>query len=182
MPMPRRGFLTFLSLLFLFGGATQFASMVVARDAPEKAEAHPLIAGCENIPEAVTLAGYLDQRNDRLEKYLIELDEKQAAINAAEERLAGLLTEYHSGATSPAAKQAADSAAREDDIRRLIAIYDVMKPASAAGIFSKLPPDYAADILLRLGSESSAGVIAALDPETAAIVTAHMGARSMARN
>ena len=64
-----------------------------------------------------------------------------------------------------------------DDIDRMIAVYDQMKPREAAAILSNLPPDFAAEILMRVEPETGARIIAAVDPGQAAILTTHMGAR-----
>ena len=180
--MRKRRLLPAFASIFVLAGGAQLASMVLAQASTDEA-VHPLIAGCEGVPEAVLLSDRLILRADRMERYLAELDRKKAEIVAAEARLTLRLQELREAIPGrTAAQRNADAQAVEDDIRRMVAIYDVMKPADAAGIIAHLPPDYAAEILMRVGAESGARIVGALDPETAAVVTAHMGARSARRN
>ncbi len=177
--MRRRRVLPVFGAIFVAAGVVQLGGMVLAR-ASATDTVHPLIAGCEGVPEAVALGERLFLRADRVERYLAELDRKRAEIAEAEARLTRRLQELRAAATatSPAARQSAQAAAVEEDIRRMVAIYDVMKPAEAAAVMAHLPPAYAAEILMRVGPENGARIVGALDPETAAVVTAHMGARS----
>lgn len=179
--MRKRRILPFFAAAFVLAGAAQLASLVLAHAAAEDA-VHPLVAGCEGIPEAVALGERLVLRADRVDRYLAELDRKRAEIAAAEAQLTRKLEELRAVSASPAARQTAQAEAVDDDIRRMVAIYDVMKPAEAAGIMAHLPPGYAAEILMRVGPENGARIVGALDPETAAVVTAHMGARSARHN
>lgn len=175
--MNRRRILPLLAAIFMLGGGIQLGGIVLARDG-EADRVHPLIAGCGDIPEAVRLSERLILREDRIGRYMAELDRKRAEIAQAEAKLTERLIELRDRSTSPAARQKAQADAVEEDIRRMVALYDVMKPADAARVLANLPPDYAAEILMRVGSESGARIIAALEPGTAAIVTTHMGARS----
>lgn len=179
--MRKRRVLPFFTAAFVLAGAAQLASLVIAQASAEDT-AHPLVAGCEGVPEAVALGERLVLRADRVERYLADLDRKRAEIAAADAQLTRRLQELRAAQVTPAARQTAEAAAVEDDIRRMVAIYDVMKPAEAAGIMAHLPPDYAAEILMRVGPENGARIVGALDPETAAVVTAHMGARSARHN
>lgn len=175
--MRRRRILPVFGAIFILAGGVQLAGMVLAR-ASATAAVHPLIAGCEGVPEAVALSERLVLRADRVQRYLADLDRKRAEIAEAEARLTRRLLELRDASTSPAARQSAQAAAIEEDIRRMVAIYDVMKPGEAASIMAHLPPAYAAEILMRVGPENGARIVGALDPETAAVMTAHMGARS----
>ena len=179
--MRRRRILPAFMALFTLAGGAQLAGMVLAHASTDDA-VHPLIAGCEGVPEAVALSERLLLRADRVDRYLAELDRKRAEIAEAEARLTARLKELRTASASPAVRQAGQAQAVDDDIRRMVAIYDVMKPADAAGIMAHLPPDYAAEILMRVGPENGARIVGAMDAETAAVVTAHMGARSARRN
>lgn len=168
-----------LSAVFVFGAGLHLASTVMASVGTEVSPEHPLIAGCSGIPEAVALGKYLTARGDRLARYTDELSTKRAEIATAEAMLTERLKQL--GAASKRDKIVQDGGAGnvDEDVRRMVAIYDVMKPADAASVLSKLPPDYAAEILMRLGPENSASIVSALDPGIAAILTTHMGARSV---
>ena len=66
----------------------------------------------------------------------------------------------------------------DDDVARLVAVYEAMKPKEAAAVLSSLPANFSAEILMRVNPETGARIIAAIAPEKAAILTTYMGARS----
>ena len=78
-------------------------------------------------------------------------------------------------------RDGASQAVRED-IDRLVAVYDQMKPAEAAAVLTNLPADFAAEILMRVQPETGARIIASVEPRQAALLTAQMGARSVAND
>lgn len=138
-----------------------------------------LLSGCGDVPEAVALAGELRDRALRIERYMSALDARKEDLSRAEATLRERLTELrsHKGSVSDRRQQAGQEV--RDDIDRLIAVYDQMKPAEAAVILSNLPADFAAEILMRVQPETGARIIAAVEPQQAALLTAQMGARSV---
>ena len=74
------------------------------------------------------------------------------------------------------AHDAGQREAVDNDIGRLIAVYDQMKPEQAAMVLSNLPPDFAAQILVRVQPETGARIMAAVEPGQAAVLTSYMGA------
>lgn len=149
--------------------------------APFAAFAEPtgLMRGCTDIPEAVALADSLQTRALRIERYMESLDAKKAEIAAAEESLRARVAELKAQKTGLQSRRNGTSAAVRDDIDRLVALYDQMKPAEAAAILTNLPSDFAAEILMRVNPETGARIIAAVEPRQAALLTAEMGARSV---
>jgi len=82
-----------------------------------------------------------------------EIEEKLARLLETEEWLRGTLA-------------LADTAA-EDDISRLVAVYEAMKPKDAAILFEEMAPDFAAGFLGRMRPEAAAGVLSGLSPQAA---------------
>ncbi|WP_294930112.1 hypothetical protein [uncultured Paracoccus sp.] len=143
------------------------------------AEGADLLKGCTDVPEAVALAQRLQTRALRIDRYLQELDRRKAEIGQAETRLSDVLTRL-AGQRNASRSPRQDPAARKDvdeDIIRLVAVYDQMKPADAALVISNLPPEFAAELLMRVQPENSARIIAAVEPNQAAILTSYMGSR-----
>lgn len=174
----RRPLLTLFGAIFISGAGLHFASSVMASVGASSVPEHPLVAGCSGIPEAVALGEYLTLRGDRVARYIDELADKRAEIAEAEAILSARLEQLGKAiAETGSASGGPDDV--QDDIRRMVAIYDVMKPAKAASVLSNLPPSYAAEILMRLGPENSALIVAALEPAAAAVLTTHMGARNV---
>lgn len=82
-----------------------------------------------------------------------ELEEKLSSLAAAEERLRATMA-------------LADTAA-EDDIARLVSVYEAMKAKEAALLFEEMSPEFAAGFLGRMRPEAAAGVLANLTPQAA---------------
>lgn len=81
------------------------------------------------------------------------VESRLAELEAAEQRLAGLIA-------------MSDSAA-EGDLDRLTRVYETMPPAEAAKIFEQMQPSFAAGFLSRMTPDASANLMAALTPEQA---------------
>lgn len=138
-----------------------------------------LMQGCMDVPEAVALAETLRDRSLRIERYMEALDMRRADIATAEQTLRERLAELKSHKTDTRTRRDTNSSELRNDIDRLVAVYDQMKPADAAAILTNLPADFAAEILMRVQPENGARIIAAVEPRQAALLTAQMGARSI---
>ncbi len=113
----------------------------------------------------------LDEREARLEERAAVVAEGEAAlsdqlaeIEAAEDRLRALA-------------KMADKAA-EDDLTRLAAVYESMKPAEAGRLFEQMPPAFAAGFLTLMRPEVSAAILAQIPPDTALAVSVVMAGRN----
>ncbi len=145
---------------------------------PEIAEG--LLAGCGDIPEVASLVERLSVREDRIAKALAELDNRKAEIVAARAALTAELRRLKSNSTGIASSRTSRQRAVDDDITRLVEVYEAMKPKEAAAVLGALPPDFSAELLMRVNPETGARIIAAIEPEKAAVLTTYMGARSAA--
>lgn len=177
--MPNR-FLSILALGFLLPVGAHallrhdLSSLFVAVAAQDD-----LLQGCTDVPEAVTLATELRDRALRIERYMVALDQRKAELASAEATLRERLAELRAQKDDSRARTDTSSGAVRNDIDRLIAVYDQMKPAEAAAVLANLPADFAAEILMRVQPETGAKIIAAVEPRQAALLTAQMGARSV---
>ena len=82
-----------------------------------------------------------------------ELTEKMRALVAAEDQLA--------------ATMAVATTAASDDLARLTALYESMKPKQAIPLFETMDPEFAAGFLSRMKPAVGAQIMAGLDPQTA---------------
>lgn len=117
----------------------------------------------------VRLARREDMIADRAQALALattEIDEKLAALVAAEEKLAATLT---------LADEAADA-----DVARLVAVYEKMKPKDAASLFGEMDPDFAAGFLARMKPDAAAQVMAGLEPKTAYTISVLLAGRNAA--
>lgn len=176
----RRSLLPLLALVFTVpAGAAIWKNQDLPSYLAAFAEPSGLMRGCGDVPEAVALAEELRDRALRIERYMEVLDEKKAEISAAESSLRKRLSELKSQKSGMTSRRETSSASVREDINRLVAVYDQMKPPEAAAILANLPADFAAEILIRVQPENSAKIIASVDPRQAALLTAEMGARSV---
>lgn len=93
-----------------------------------------------------------------------EIDRQLADLVAAEAKLAATLT-------------LADSAA-DEDVARLVTVYENMKPKDAAPLFAEMDPDFAAGFLARMRPDAAAAVLAGLDPKTGYTISALLAGRN----
>lgn len=142
------------------------------------AETHPLLEGCADVPEAVALAEELSRRSQGIERYLAALENKKADVANAEAALRKTLSELKLRKTGPERDRGEATAAIRDDVDRLVALYENMKPAEAAAVIENLPVEFAAELLMRVQPENGARIIASVEPRQAAILTAQMSVRS----
>ncbi|GLK66354.1 MotE family protein [Paracoccus kondratievae] len=172
-----RPLLSFLGGVMVLAAAGQ-AVMLMDGVSRLTANAEPakLMAGCTDVPEAVTLAETLRERALRIDRYMQDIDRRKAELAAAEKQLTEKLIELRKLKQQIAQSDQSQNRAQSDDISRLIAVYDQMKPEQAAMVLSNLPPDFAAQILVRVQPETGARIMASVEPGHAAILTSYMGA------
>lgn len=172
-----------LPLIALGFALPAFVALLQAQDVSRLfaafAEPPALLQGCGDVPEAVALAAELRDRALRIERYMQTIDEKKAELAVAETSLRARLEELKAQKSGMRSRGDQSTEAVRQDIDRLVAVYDQMKPAEAAAVLSNLPPDFAAEILMRVQPETGARIIASVEPRQAAVLTAQMGARSV---
>lgn len=173
----RRYLLPLLGGVMVLGVASQ-AMMLIDGTRRLRANAEPaaLMAGCTDVPEAVALADNLRQRGLRIERYMQDIDRRKSEIAVAEKQLTDKLVELRKLRQQINSRDSTLSKGQTDDIARIIAVYDQMKPEQAAMVLSNLPPDFAAQILARVQPETGARIMASVEPGQAALLTSYMGA------
>lgn len=176
----RRSLLPVLAVIFTVpAAAAVWKSQDLSGVFAAFAEPSGLMSGCTDVPEAVALAEELRDRALRIERYMEVLDEKKVEIATAETTLRRRLSELKSQKSGMQSQRVGSSQAVREDIDRIVAVYDQMKPAEAAAILAALPADFAAEILMRVQPENGARIIASVKPQQAALLTAEMGARNV---
>ena len=177
----RFGPLSVLALVFVSASLLKLTSsgQVLAEGlAPEKPEPAAEVADeCQPAVPAEMIAAIqsrereLAAREEDLSLRLIELDDIETQVNqrlaelrAAEEKLSETLS-------------IADSAA-EQDLARMTAIYENMKPEQAASVFETMNVDFAAGFLARMKPAAAAAVLASLPPEFAYAISVVVAGRN----
>lgn len=106
----------------------------------------------------------IDMRNKALKVADAEITKRLATLEQAEENLRRTLT-------------LADSAA-ENDLARLTAVYESMKPKDAAALFQTMEPDFAAGFLGRMRPDAAAAVMTGLPPDVAYSISVILAGRN----
>ncbi|WP_118137306.1 MotE family protein [Oceanicella sp. SM1341] len=144
----------------------------------EVAAAPAPVAGCTADPGANDLLAAIRDREAQLaaretelagrEQMLsiarAKLEEQVAALDDAEKRLAETLA-------------IADKAA-EQDVARLVSVYETMNPKAASQIFATMDVGFAAGFLSRMRPESAAAILAGIEADRAYAISATMAGRN----
>lgn len=171
-----RGILVLVALGCAASGALRLGFGVGEVMALVPAESDEAADQCAAPPSA--LAEALTQRESRLTERESALAERMAALGLAEKALDARLAELAEAKKSlMEVVEVADGAA-EQDLVRLTAVYEAMKPAEAARLFAAMAPDFAAGFLGRMQPGSAAAVMASLDPEIAYRISALIAGRN----
>lgn len=105
-------------------------------------------------------ARQLDQRALLLQATERKIEEKMAEMNALRDELKDLLDEQQD--------------LQEDRLKRLVKIYETMKPKDAASIFNELNFNVLLNVLDRMSERKSAPILAAMDPDRARLVSTRL--------
>lgn len=172
-----RGALATLALLCAASGALRlgFGAGEALALVPAEGASEP--AGfCAEPPAAVAQA--LTEREARLADREAALADRMAALALAEKAVQTRMTEMAEARESLMQVVSVADGAAEKDLSRLTAVYEAMKPADAARLFSAMAPDFAAGFLGRMRPETAAAVMAALDPKAAYGISALIAGRN----
>jgi len=134
-----------------------------------------------NIPEytdseLAVLQG-LSSRREQIERRGAELDQREALLKAAEQRIEAKVQELKQlqGAMEALIRRYDD----EEEARKksLVKIFETMKPAEAARIFEQMDMPVLLDIIERMKERNAAPVLAQMHPARAKQVTGELAKR-----
>lgn len=164
-----QGALFVVAMLFASSGALRLGSGIGAAlanaeetDSAAVADAEP--ASCE-MPSA--LAEALSLREDRVAAQEASLRDRLAALELAEAAITRRLEEMKAVEAELKSTLALADGAAEEDIQRLTAVYQAMKPKDAAALFETMSPEFAAGFLGRMPPESAAAILSGMSSEAA---------------
>jgi len=167
-----------IALLLAASGAIRLGfgvgeAMARSPDGPALAEAP---VQCPTPPLA--LAQALTERETALADRERALEDRLAALDLAEAAIELRLAELQQAEDDLKKVVAMSDGAAEEDLARLTAVYEAMKPAEAAALFAAMPVDFAAGFLGRMRPESAAVVLAGMPPENAFAISATIAGRN----
>ena len=119
----------------------------------------------------------LAQRRDELDVRARELDDREALLKATEQRIAEQAQQMKQmRAEYEQIKNQRDEAA-EASLRRLVTVYEAMKPDEAARIFETMEGAVLLDVVTRMGERRLAPILAQMSPAKAQALTIAMANR-----
>ncbi len=179
-----------LGILVLLLAGSAFVRIVGSADMV-MAEARDAMAAIEEpatgrepakgTPEPAELDAMLrafEDREARIRAQEEQIEKRLKALNIADEKISERLAELKAAEGELRATLALASTAAEDDLARLTAVYENMKPKTAAALFEEMAPEFAAGFLGRMRPASAAAVMAGLTPEAAYTISAILAGRN----
>lgn len=120
----------------------------------------------------------LHRREQALAERETALAEQRAQVQAGQQRLQEQITALRAAERELSSTMALADRAAEDDIARLVAVFEAMKPEEAAPVFAEMDPEFAAGFLARLTPGAAADILAGLDPRLAYGLSAILAGRN----
>lgn len=165
------------------GGLGAGAAMASADTTPAKTQQAQTsqsgkTAGCVPAQTPAALVKALNEREEQVTLREADVLQKLEALAVAREELRAEIIELEAAETALARTLSIAESASENDLDRLTAVYEAMKPADAAALFSEMAPEFAAGFLGRMSPASAAGVLAGLEPSVAYAMSAHLAGRN----
>lgn len=161
-----------LGAVFLsaFVGRAAILTAAIANDGAAAPSADPPATTCIDGAFAQTLKDGLARLEERKVEFAEETETAKVFAAHVEKRLG----ELEALNKSVAASLHAIEAARNEDARRVAAIYEQMKPALAGAIIGAMDADFAAGLLLAMNAESASAIMATLNADRAYAITVLM--------
>jgi len=177
-----RGSLMMIAAL-LFGSAVvrlgNDAGQVYARESAPSALAPPVTTqSCETPEDMRRVLAELQNRDAQLARQETALQSRAKALDITGAEIEKKLTALIAAEEKLRATIALADTAAEDDIGRLISVYENMKPKDAAALFEQMDPQFSAGFLGRMRPDAAAGIMAGLQPQTAYTISVVLAGRN----
>lgn len=179
-----RGALLVIAAMLIASAAVRLASgtgqaiaqELLAAGSASTPEAKP--QQCEDIPRLEEVLASLSGRKEQLEERERRLAEREKALSLAQEELRRNLNRLEEAESRLEATIARSLSAAEDDLARLTAVYENMKPKEAAVLFEEMAPEFAAGFIGRMRPDAAAQVMAGLSPQSAYSISVILAGRN----
>jgi flagellar motility protein MotE (MotC chaperone) len=174
-----RGPLVILALILAASAALRLGSGVGAAlaNAPDVVPENAVAAvDCPAPP--VELAAALTAREGAVAAKEAAMKDRMAALALAETAIQQRLSALQTAESDLSATLAIADAAAENDIARLTAVYEEMKPKDAAALFSAMAPEFAAGFLSRMQPGAAGAIMAGIKPDAAYGISVLMAGRN----
>lgn len=166
--------LAILAALFFCAGLSRLGLGVVEAWAADPDVTAPL---ADPVTQTENLLAALQAREDQVLADEAALAERKAQLDAAQADIAAQLASLTAAEERLLQTLSLTESAAEDDVARLVAVYENMKPAQAAVLFAQMDVTFAAGFFIRLRPDFAGAVMAELDPVAAYAISAVLAGR-----
>lgn len=171
-----------LLIAICFGGSfllrlTEHGALI-ASELGGAAEPPAPLATCSPDPGVTDLLAAIRDRESQLDARAAELAERERMLQVASARLEEQVTALTEAEARLAGTLTIADEAAEQDIARLVSVYESMKPAAAAEIFATMDINFAAGFLGRMRPESAAAILAGIEADRAYAISATLAGRN----
>lgn len=178
-----RGSLWAIVLLFITSGTIRIVEsdgLALARGTidPAPHDDTPPDQDCATEPDLMALQRELQAREARVIENEGLLRDREQALQQAETRINRRLEDLVAAEEKLARTVSIADGAADEDVARLVSVYESMKPKEAAPLFSEMAPEFAAGFLARMHPAAAAAVMANLDPKEAYTISVIMAGRN----
>ncbi|MCO4055205.1 MAG: hypothetical protein HEQ16_14390 [Bosea sp.] len=127
------------------------------------------------------LAERLGERRDAIEARQRELDMREKLLETAERKLDGRVGELKAVEEKLDGKKDEKESAESQGLKKLVIMYENMKPKDAARVFDRLPADVLVPMVLQMNPRKMSEVMASMSSESAEKLTVALALRARAR-
>lgn len=192
--MPRRswsagrGALTIIAAVLFVSGALRFGTgpgAAIAQELMERADSmlgagspesdNPVV---DVTPELLALLEAAQVREAKLNAREAALEERLQALALVEAAIEDDILRLEQAEAELRATMATADKAAENDIGRLTALYENMKPDEASALFQLMEPSFAAGFLGRMRPDAAAAIMAGLPPDLAYTISVVLAGRN----
>lgn len=164
--------LSILALLFFIAGLSRLGLGVVEVFAAENETLPPL-----ERAETDRLLAALKAREEQVRQKETEMAQRQQTLEKAEQNIRDQLAALAAAEAQLLKTLSLTEAAAENDVARLVTVYENMKPKQAAELFAKMDVTFAAGFFARLRPDFAGAVMAEMDPTSAYAISAVLAGR-----
>ncbi len=133
---------------------------------------------CTNPEEIEQLLSEISERQAGLQERKSELDEFEQTLKFSQQQITARLEELEAAEARLSALLSISENAAEEDLARLTAVYENMKPKQAAKLFEQMVPEFAAGFVGRMRADAAAQILAALPAEAAYSISVVLAGRN----
>lgn len=172
-----RGALAIVAVILASSGALRLGSGV-GRALAEASSAPPVTATEACSPPPLALAEALTAREEKLKAEETAYALRVAALDLADQAITKRMAELSSAEEEMKKTLSIADGAAENDLAKLTAVYEAMKPADAAGLFNRMDPEFAAGFLGRMNPQAAAAVLSGMNDDAAYSISVLIAGRN----